>query len=273
MKDSQGTPAVQRITVTVAPNEPPEISHVRAKSSVVVLEHSTTITCTAEDPDGDPLTYAWSATEGSISGSGSTVTWTAPGRAGYFTVEVTVEDNRGGSTTSSVTLQTEGIKRTTVLKPVSEESGAVKSDGTTLSLFTVGDDSTNNGIRVYLSFDLTGITKVEEFHSAALSIVTLEKNGTPWADLGDLLIDEVVYGERSLQYEDYELTGTRLERFDSAPAADIDLTPLIERALRDGDSRLQIRIYFNTETDGDSSADNIKITTAELKINYVERTQ
>ncbi len=272
VRDNKGGVAVETYKVTVAPNESPVIESLDAKPGIMVLDHSTTITCEAEDPDGDQITYSWSTTEGSLSGTGKAVTWTAPGRAGYFTIEVTVDDGRGGTDTSSVTVQVIGTKITMPLNPVSSESGSIRSDGRIISLWTVGDDTVNNGIRTYLSFDISKIARVEEFRSAVLSISTLDQNGTPWADLGGLSIGEIEYGSRRLQVADYKLSSKRLERFASAPTTGVDLTPIISRAVRDKVSRFQIVLYFQTETDEDSSADNVKITVAELTVSYVGET-
>lgn len=61
--------------------------------------HEATAVCDASDPDGDPLTYSWSATGGRISGSGMTVTWTPPEGVETGTYEITcrVSDGRGGT--------------------------------------------------------------------------------------------------------------------------------------------------------------------------------
>ena len=64
-----------------------------------------TIECVASDPDGDELSYLWSATQGSISGQGSTVTWTAPNTCGDYTVAVTVEDGRGGKVSEELEIR------------------------------------------------------------------------------------------------------------------------------------------------------------------------
>ena len=53
----------------------------------------------------DPLTYSWDATDGTISGSGATVTYTAPQTEGTNTITVTVSDGQGGSATASVDVQ------------------------------------------------------------------------------------------------------------------------------------------------------------------------
>ncbi|MDP7279519.1 MAG: hypothetical protein QGG39_06505, partial [Candidatus Poribacteria bacterium] len=47
----------------------------------------------ARDLEGDPLTYAWSATGGQMENAVSrTVSWTAPDKAGPFTVTVYISD-------------------------------------------------------------------------------------------------------------------------------------------------------------------------------------
>jgi YD repeat-containing protein len=63
---------------------------------------TTTITVTASDPDGDPLTFTWSASNGSISFNGGTATWRRGISFGMVTggtVTVTVSDGRGGMDT------------------------------------------------------------------------------------------------------------------------------------------------------------------------------
>lgn len=55
----------------------------------------------AADPDGDPLTFAWTASNGSIVGSGTKVQWRANGPG---TVTVVVTDGKGGSIRSSTDL-------------------------------------------------------------------------------------------------------------------------------------------------------------------------
>jgi peptidoglycan-associated lipoprotein len=61
---------------------------------------------TATDPDGDPVTYEWTAPSGSFNpANAANTTWTAPQQLGNVPVTITARDNRGGSATSSVTLQ------------------------------------------------------------------------------------------------------------------------------------------------------------------------
>ena len=65
------------------------------------------MTATATDPDGDPLTYDWSATQGSFNGptDGSSVIWIAPNEVGIPTISIEVSDGSGGSTTAEIEVE------------------------------------------------------------------------------------------------------------------------------------------------------------------------
>lgn len=75
------------------PNYAPIITSLVADSNTIDINESTAITCFATDPDGDTLTYDWTSPDGgTISGSGSSITWTAPSTAGSYPVNCTVSD-------------------------------------------------------------------------------------------------------------------------------------------------------------------------------------
>jgi len=76
---------------------------------------STTITVTADDGDGDPLSYTWSANGGQLTGTGATATWTAPSTGGSFTISVTVSDGRGGQAQDDTEVQAGATVRGTVI--------------------------------------------------------------------------------------------------------------------------------------------------------------
>ena len=59
------------------------------------------LTCLAVDLEGYPLTFSWASENGTIEGQGQTVTWTAPGIPGNYTVTVTVTDAVGAQSTQS----------------------------------------------------------------------------------------------------------------------------------------------------------------------------
>jgi len=88
-------------------NHPPVISSLTANPSSVDINQTTTITCIASDPDGDPLTYDWTVNAGSFEGdtSGPSVTWRAPSAADiYIVVSCEVSDGEGGEDSESINI-------------------------------------------------------------------------------------------------------------------------------------------------------------------------
>jgi len=69
-------------------------------------------TCIAADEDGDSLLYKWIADNGTLSGSGATVTWVSPADMGNYNITVIVSDGRGGEATvtkeARVIIKTDG---------------------------------------------------------------------------------------------------------------------------------------------------------------------
>src|SRR5262245_53302787 len=91
-------------------NHPPEITVAPAPTATPIAEGgSTLLSVTADDPDGDTLSYAWTQTSpASRRGSFSSRTvrnpvWTSPAVAQdtVFTFQVSVNDGQGGSTSPS----------------------------------------------------------------------------------------------------------------------------------------------------------------------------
>ena len=62
------------------------------------------LTASASDPDDDPLTYAWSASDGVIAEAAdpATARWTAPSTIGTVTIGVEVSDGEGGTAAAEV---------------------------------------------------------------------------------------------------------------------------------------------------------------------------
>jgi outer membrane protein OmpA-like peptidoglycan-associated protein len=89
------------IRVEPRPNRPPTASLSVERSPILPGEH-TGITCTGSDPDGDPLTYSYSASGGQVSGAGASASFDATGlQPGTYTVKCTVDDGRGGTADAS----------------------------------------------------------------------------------------------------------------------------------------------------------------------------
>jgi outer membrane protein OmpA-like peptidoglycan-associated protein len=86
-------------------NRPPTVK-AACDPCTVEVGRTSTVTATGQDPDGDPLTYRWSAPTGTFQDAGNRQTvWTAPQQEGPVPTTVTVNDGRGGTASDSVTIQ------------------------------------------------------------------------------------------------------------------------------------------------------------------------
>ncbi len=83
-------------------NNDPIITGITAHPRKIHLGSESEINCAATDPDGDTLNYNWSAIFGTISGTGATITWTAPTSAGNYYIICIVNDGRGGEAIDSI---------------------------------------------------------------------------------------------------------------------------------------------------------------------------
>lgn len=83
-------------------NHPPRIKSLSSVKSIVAIGDSTKIFCTAVDNDNEPLTYEWSASGGSISGTGPSVTWLTGSTPGNYFIKCIVSDNNGGIISDSI---------------------------------------------------------------------------------------------------------------------------------------------------------------------------
>ncbi|MFW6125695.1 MAG: helical backbone metal receptor [Chloroflexota bacterium] len=86
---------VVALATACASNDTPAVTSLTAHPPSLLPGETTDMTCVASDPDGDTLTYSWSADDGTISGVGSQVNWIAPGDAGTYAITVTVSDGQG----------------------------------------------------------------------------------------------------------------------------------------------------------------------------------
>jgi peptidoglycan-associated lipoprotein len=89
-----------------APQNRPPTVHARCEPCTVFVGKTSTVTADAQDPDGDTLTYAWSAPAGSFTSANAQQTpWTAPMVEGPVPVTVRVSDGKGGTASDVVTIQ------------------------------------------------------------------------------------------------------------------------------------------------------------------------
>lgn len=87
--------------VTASTNRPPVVSTVTASPTQLLPGQTAALSCVASDPDGDPLTYAWSADAGTVTGSGASATFVGS-QPGVATVTCTATDPQGAHGSGTV---------------------------------------------------------------------------------------------------------------------------------------------------------------------------
>ncbi len=86
-------------------NRPPTVT-ARCEPCTVDVGKTSMVTADATDPEGDALTYRWSAPAGTLASPTDRQTqWTAPMQEGPVQVTITVDDGHGHTATDSVTIQ------------------------------------------------------------------------------------------------------------------------------------------------------------------------
>jgi hypothetical protein len=89
--------------VSVNPNAP-VISSLVAEYTNLYPLGNTKITCSAVSPQGTPLNYKWVSSDGTIAGSGPSITYEAPRTYGDFHIMATVDDGLGNTANQTVTV-------------------------------------------------------------------------------------------------------------------------------------------------------------------------
>jgi len=85
-------------------NQLPAIDSLTADKQEVATSADVTLVAVTGDPDGDLLTYQWSADSGTFTGEGKSVIWTAPAISDNYTIKLTVSDGKGGTATASTVI-------------------------------------------------------------------------------------------------------------------------------------------------------------------------
>jgi len=97
-------PAPPAPPAPTAQNRPPTV-RAACDPCTVQVGQTSTVTATAQDPDGDMLTFRWTAPTGALATPNAVSSvWTAPQQVGPVVVTVTVSDGKGGTATDMVTI-------------------------------------------------------------------------------------------------------------------------------------------------------------------------
>ena len=128
--DGGGQTASSALTLRVVNNQAPRAVTVEAAPEATDLGGTTALTCSATDPDGDALEYAWTVTAGTIEGAGATVTYRAPDDATRATVTCSATDPDGASASGALGVTVGRLVLHLGLDGSGEDSGAFGNDGT-----------------------------------------------------------------------------------------------------------------------------------------------
>ncbi|MBA7672782.1 hypothetical protein ES703_80969 [subsurface metagenome] len=274
VEDGKGGMAQASVTLTVGANQPPLISSLTGDPSGVLYGGTATITCIASDPDGDVVSYSWSASEGHISGVGEKVTWKAPGKGGDFNITVLVSDGKGGETTGNVMVVVSAATRTVTLYPVAPETGTVRDDGRgDTSRTMAGDDENNHGYCCFWSFDIWSLVG-NEILNAKLKLGTPLIANDPFPSttgLRGLQLWRVSYGD---ELPKFQFTGTKLFNHQALlrkPAIEVDVTPDVSHVVKATSTRFQVEALFMLPTNGNDVAEWIEWKGVELEVTYSEK--
>lgn len=133
---------VDSARITVLQNRPPVIASLTSSSAEVSRGNTATVTCQADDADGDYLRYTWTATSGTIESSGESVQWRAPQTSGAYWIRVAVSDGFDISTDSlqaTVLANRPPIIRSLIANPTELVHGA----NSNLTCIATDDDGNN----------------------------------------------------------------------------------------------------------------------------------
>lgn len=171
-----GTGIVLRFGLPKAPPPPvnhPPVAACSANPTSVFAGSGDTVAVhvDASDPDNDPLTYSYTATGGSVQGTGQDGRWSSSGlSAGTYTVNAKVDDGRGGTASCSVDIQVQEkphhpptISCSTDRSPIlpgertNITSNANSPDGDTLTYSYAPSGGQIVGSGAQVQFDSTGL--------------------------------------------------------------------------------------------------------------------
>ena len=256
---------------TPEPNQAPVIASMTAEPAEIIYGDSSTLICAASDPEYDPIKYSWSASEGTITGEGKEVTWTAPNKDGDFNISITLTDSRGGQTTGNIVVNVSAPIKMVAINPVAAETGTVaQTNATDYSKTWAGDDAKNVGYRAFWGFNTSSLAG-KDIQSADLKFTTAKVTGDPFgyhpSGLGGLLLWKTTHGS---SLPEFGYVGSKLisTGYMLDPPVVIDVTTEIKLLTSHKVGRFQVEALFDRVSNGDNTAEGIEWSSAVLEVTY-----
>ncbi len=144
--DSRGASATATLAITVlAPNSAPTVA-ISATGTSFLPNTGVTLTAQGRDVDGDPLSYAWSTSGGTLSAtSGPSVLWRVPSSAGVATITCLANDGRGGMASATSVYSISSSPSNAPAVSVSA-SRVVTAEGVNVSILATGYDADGDAL-------------------------------------------------------------------------------------------------------------------------------
>jgi len=268
VEDGKGGVAQSKTSITVSSNRPPAITSLSADPVNVMPGGSATINCVANDPDGDIVRYTWNASDGSISGTGSKVSWISPNKSGDFGITCVVSDGNGGEAKQTIVIKVSPSGSNITISLTRQESGTVASTGDKdTTKYRAGDDGANVTYRSFFSYDIFSLNKTN-VRQAKLKFGPGKVTGDPFGGLTGLRLWKVSYGGG---LPDYNVTGDNLYYAGgllSSPPNEIDVTPEITSLIAAGADKFQLEALFYKTSNTNNSIDYIEWPDVSLLITF-----
>ena len=268
--------ASDSITLTWGCNNPPVIASIVVDEDFHYTDETYHVVVNTSDPDGDPLSVAWSVSGGSINDShANPMNWTAPSTAGDYDITVEVDDGNGGTATLIKSIEVFPALSPPVavmdMPYVNAESGYIVEGQEVINNTGIfaGDSTTNKICRGYMSYDITSLSGVI-VTDTTLTYTIGPVYGTP--TFGNLWVGIVDWGAEPLVVSDFNLGGVGIESFSTASftCSNQKLIDELQKAINDGKSRFQVRIHFASGTsDGNGSWDGWSYLKHQVILNVV----
>ncbi len=301
--DSTGLVGSKSVSITVVGNIAPMVTITApADGATFTTDQAITFTGTATDPQDGNLTagLSWTSSLNGVIGSGGSFTRTLS--AGHHTIQASVTDNKGATSTATLTVHvinpttasftSVGAEDGWVLESseTSNVGGSIKASDSTSSGLMLGDSSKKYQYKSILSFDTSSLPDNATITAATLRLQRGTLSGaSPFTTHGSLLADirnGAFNNNAALETADFQAPATAtgvatLSNAASNGAWSEGTLNASGLAALNKTGKTQFRLYFTLDDDNDSVADYVGYYAGEyataasrpqLVVNYVVNT-